>query len=422
LSTADYQQALGRKIAAERHRRGLSQAELAAIVGRSVAWVSQVERGVRRVDRMTVLEAVARALDVPLAELAAEAPVVAAVAVQPPAAVDLRLVLSGAHALRAMLDGRPATDPDVLRAGVEEAWELTHGGRYAELAGLLRRLIPDLEEAARSLPEPGRPAAFELLAAAYQACSAALAKLGEPEAAWIAADRAMSAAERAGQPLLVAAGAFRLVFVFLAARHYGQAEETARTAAAALRRLADAGQPGTLALWGALTLQRAITAARVNRPDAAYAHLDSAREVAARAGEWRNHYNTEFGPANVTLHEIAVAVDLGDAGRALRAAAAVDPSVLSAERRARMLIDVARAHTQRRQADQAVAALCRADELTPEQVRGHGLVRRLVADLLTMQDPASAGLNALASRLGITRGTRGTRGATEARAGQGAGK
>jgi transcriptional regulator with XRE-family HTH domain len=402
MSTADYAQALGRKIATERHRRGLSQAELAGIIGRSVAWVSQVERGVRRIDRMTVLEAVARALDVPLSELAAEAPVVAAVTTQPPAAVDLRLVLSGAHALRAMLDGRPARDPDILRGQVETAWELTHGGRYAELSGLLARLIPDLEDAARTLPQERRPAAFELLAAAYQACSAALAKLGEPEAAWIAADRAMAAAERAGQPLLVAAGAFRLVLVFLSARHYGQAEETARTAADALRRRADEGQPEAMALWGALTLQRAVTAARCGRPEAAYAHLDQARDMAARSREWRNHYNTEFGPANVTLHEIAVAVDLGDAGRALRAAAAVGPSALSPERRARMLIDVARAHTQRRQVDEAVAALCRADKLTPEQVRGHGLVRRLVSDLLTMQDPAGRDLSALAARLGIT--------------------
>jgi transcriptional regulator with XRE-family HTH domain len=406
LSTADYARALGRKIAAERHRRGLSQAELARIVGRSVAWVSQVERGVRRIDRMTVLETVARALDVPLSELAAEAPVVAAVTMQPQAAVDLRLVLAGAHALRAMLDGRPAPDTGALRGRVDTAWELTHGGRYAELSDLLGRLIPDLEDAARTLPGPGRPEAFELLAAAYQACSAALAKLGEPEAAWIAADRAMSAAERAGRPLLVAAGAFRLVFVFLAARHYGQAEETARTAADALRSLADEGQPEAMALWGALTLQRAVTAARCSRPDAAYAHVDQARDMAARAGEWRNHYNTEFGPANVTLHEIAVAVDLGDAGRALRAAAAVDASALSPERQARMLIDVARAHTQRRQVDEAVAALCRADELTPEQVRGHGLVRRLVADLLTMRDPADGDLRALAARLGITTGAR----------------
>ncbi len=79
MTTPDYQKALGRKIATERRRRGLSQPELARMVDRSVAWVSQVERGVRKVDRMSVLEALAAALDVPLAELAAEAPVIAAV-------------------------------------------------------------------------------------------------------------------------------------------------------------------------------------------------------------------------------------------------------------------------------------------------------------------------------------------------------
>ena len=74
MTIPDYQKALGRKIAAERRRRGLSQPELARMIDRSVAWVSQVERGVRRVDRMSVLEALAAALDVPLAELAAKRP------------------------------------------------------------------------------------------------------------------------------------------------------------------------------------------------------------------------------------------------------------------------------------------------------------------------------------------------------------
>ena len=41
------------------------------MIDRSVAWVSQVERGVRKVDRMSVLETVATALDIPLAELVA---------------------------------------------------------------------------------------------------------------------------------------------------------------------------------------------------------------------------------------------------------------------------------------------------------------------------------------------------------------
>jgi transcriptional regulator with XRE-family HTH domain len=399
VSTPNYQQALGRKIAAERRRRGLSQPELARLLGRSVAWVSQVERGVRKVDRMSVLEAVATALDVPLSELAAEAPVVAAVTEEPPGASALRLVLSGTYALQAMLDGRRPPALSTLRRRSREAWELTHAGRYTDLTDVLRGLVPDLETAARALPEAQRAEAFELMAATYQACSAALAKLGEPDAAWIAADRAMAAAERAGNPLLVAAGAFRLVFVFLAARHYDQADETAHTAADALQARADAGDPQAMSLWGGLTLQRAIVASRVNDPDAAYGHLDQATQAAARLGEGRNDYNTEFGPANVVLHEIAVAVELGDAGRALRAAAAVDTTGLSAERRARMLIDVARAHAQRRQVSEATAALRQAGDITPELVHGHELVRQLVSDLITMQDPPSAELRELAERL-----------------------
>ena len=401
LSTPDYQQALGRKIAAERRRRGLSQPELARMVDRSVAWVSQVERGVRKVDRMSVLENLATALDVPLAELAAEAPVVAAVTEEPPGAGALRLVLSGAHVLRAMLGGGRAPAVRTLRTRAGKAWELTHAGSYTELTELLHGLVPDLEIAARSVPEDQRTEVFELLATTYQACSAALAKLGEPDVAWIAADRAVAAAERAGDPLLVAAGAFRLVFVFITARHYGQAEETARTAADALNPMAEEGNPQAMSLWGGLTLQRAVIAARVNDADSAYSQLDQAARIAAELGDGRNDYNTEFGPANVGLYEIAIATELGDAGRALRVAAAVDTTGLSAERRARMLIDVARAHAQRRQVTEAVAALRQAEAITPEQVRGHELVRQLVADLLTMQDPASSDLRELAGQLNV---------------------
>jgi transcriptional regulator with XRE-family HTH domain len=400
VTTPDYQQSLGRKIAAERRRRGLSQPELARMIGRSVAWVSQVERGVRKVDRMSVLENVAAALDVPLAELAAEAPVVAAVTEETPDARGLRLILSGAYALRAMLNSRRQPALSTLRTKSRRAWDLTHAGRYTDLTDLLRGLVPDLETASRAAPESQRAEVYEFMAATYQACSAALAKLGEPEAAWIAADRAMTAAERAGNAMLVAAGAFRLVFVFLAARHYDQAEETSRTAADALQPQADQGDPQAMSLWGALTLQRAVIASRVNDSDAAYDLLERARQVAMRLGDGRNDYNTEFGPANVGLYEIAIAVELGDAGRALRVAATVDTTGLYAERRARMLIDMARAYAQRRQVNEAVAALRQAEDITPEQVHGHELVRQLVSDLLTMQVPPSGELRDLARRMG----------------------
>ncbi len=64
-----------------------------------------------------------------------------------------------------------------------------------------------------------------------------------------------------------------------------------------------------------------------------------------------------------------------------------------------MLIDVARAHAQRRHVSDAVAALVEAERLTPEQVHAHALVRQVVADLLAMQTPPSAELAALSVRV-----------------------
>jgi tetratricopeptide (TPR) repeat protein len=318
---------------------------------------------------------------------------------EPPGSAGLRLVLSGAWSLRAMLNGHHAPSPDAMRAKAGRAWSLTHEGRYADLADLLRDLVPELESGARAADSGQQAGMFELLAATYQACSAALAELDEPDAAWIAADRGMAAAERAGNPLLVAAGAFRLVIVFLGARYYAQAEETARTAADALWHIADGGTAEAMSMWGALTLQRALIAAHLGDAAAAYGFLDRARPVAEQVGQGRNDYNTEFGPANLAPYEIAVAVELGDAGRALRAAGTVDASALSAERRARMLIDLARAHAQRRQVGEAVAALRQAEDLTPEQVHAHALVRQVVADLLAMQNPPGAELAALSVRV-----------------------
>ncbi|MEP7024112.1 MAG: helix-turn-helix transcriptional regulator [Actinomycetota bacterium] len=399
MSTPGYQQSLGRRIAAERRRRGLSQSQLATMIDRSVAWVSQVERGARTIDRMSVLEMLARALEVPLAELAAEAPLVAALTEEPAGAGGLRLVLSGVHSLRPIVSEDGPPDLAGLSAQADQAWELTHAGQYTELTDLLTGLVPELESAALSTSEDGQAEVFSLLTATYQACSAALARLGDTEAAWIAADRAIAAAGRTGSPQLVAAGAYRLVFVFIAARHYAQAQETAQTAADGIGPLAAGGDPEAMSLLGGLTLQRGFIAARLGDAAAAYAFLADARQVAGHLGEGRDDHFTEFGPANVGLHEIAIAVELGDAGRALQAHADTDTSGLSPERRGRTLLDVARAHAQRRQVSEAVAALLEAERITPQQVRSHGLARQIATDLLAMADPPDTELRELAARL-----------------------
>jgi transcriptional regulator with XRE-family HTH domain len=83
---------IGSRIATHRRRRGLSQVALAGLVGRSESWLSQVERGARTVDSLSVLRELARVLRVDLDDLAGPAlpkpPVVTDIAIDRLAAAE----------------------------------------------------------------------------------------------------------------------------------------------------------------------------------------------------------------------------------------------------------------------------------------------------------------------------------------------
>ena len=71
--TPDEREAAGQRIARARRRRGLSQAVLAGLAGRSESWLSQVERGKRGVDSHSVLVRLAEILRVDIEELTGSA-------------------------------------------------------------------------------------------------------------------------------------------------------------------------------------------------------------------------------------------------------------------------------------------------------------------------------------------------------------
>ena len=60
---------IGERIAIYRRRRNVSQTVLAGLIGRSESWLSQVERGTRSVDRLSVLIDIAKVLHVDVAVL-----------------------------------------------------------------------------------------------------------------------------------------------------------------------------------------------------------------------------------------------------------------------------------------------------------------------------------------------------------------
>jgi transcriptional regulator with XRE-family HTH domain len=395
---------LGERIAYYRRRRGLSQVKLAGLLGRSESWLSQVERGVRSIDRISVLIEVASALNVPVTELSPD-PLIQEGPDEHPAARAVRRAIMQTATLGLVAQESPrgrTPDMEELRARAGQAWELTHTSSYVELASLLPDLIMDSERATRRLTGEDRTAAFSLLAHVYQATAAAMAKLRQVDVAWVAGDRSIEAAERAGEPLLAAAGVFRIAHAFLSGNRIEEALRMALATADALEPQVATGRPELIALWGALNQVGAVIATRANEEDIARERMRKAEEAAARLGEDRNDFETEFGPTNVALHAVAVAVELGDAGEALRRAAPVDASRLSVERRGRFLLDVARAYAQRRKTAEAVRAIEEAEALTPEQVRSHPMVREMVRDLLRGERRrVNPELRRLAERAGV---------------------
>ncbi|MGC0330622.1 transcriptional regulator with XRE-family HTH domain [Streptomyces sp. SAI-170] len=406
--SSEERRVFGARVAELRKQRGLTQGELAAAIGRTSSWLSQVERGIQPVNRLDVLRLLADGLGVPLQVLQPDAPQPAE---QEPAAQaetnDLdqaRLVLSGHPAVDILLspreDFRPSTMQD-LREAAERIWDLTHTDQFAELSAALGPLVPRLERACRTAPEEYRAELHGLTARIYQALAAAFVRQNEADAAWVAADRAIREAELSGEPLGVFAGIYRLAHAFVRLKHLDQAEHATATAVNALQAYVKDHEPTPqhLSVLGSLHLMLALVHARAGERSAARGQIEKARKVAHQLGEDRNDFNLEFGPTNVEIQAVSTAVDLGDAGEALDIGDSLDASSLSIERQARLLMDLGRAHAQRRHFGDALSCLLAAEELAPEMIHTHIAAREVIRELMLVAGRAASDeLRALAER------------------------
>lgn len=152
-------------------------------------------------------------------------------------------------------------------------------------------------------------------------------------------------------------------------------------------------------------LQGSIVAARKMDRGAITEHLREAERAIVRLGSGWVDPVTGFGAANLAIHRVSIAVELGDAGDALRAAMNVDLSALPddyLERRSSLLVEMARAHGQRRNKGAAVLHLLEAEQTAPEEVRYNLLVQEMVRDFLKREGRLrTPGLWPLAQRLGL---------------------
>lgn len=385
---------LGERIAYFRRRRGYSQVVLAGLVGKSDEWLSQIERGSRDVDRLSVIVALAGVLRVEPARLLGRpffsVPPSETRDGQPLGVAQEWVPEIGAAMHRFNGIGRltyapPAVAPDLdaLARRVSRAFHCSQTERWSELGPLLPDMIADAYHAVHLLTGGERRQALRLQALAYRVASGMLDRIGEDHLPWIAAERSMVAAEETEDPALIAGGAWRLAVVL---RHSGMLQESYDVPVAAATALGDGADasPEQLSVFGALQLKGAVAAASLGDGAAMREHLDAAERAASRTGE-RNDYWFAFGPTNVQIHRVWLALETGDPLDALNKAGSIQVDDLPpalAERQASHLITVAWAYYLRRRDREALDALRHARRVAPEQVlftrRVYSMVRGML--------------------------------------------
>lgn len=395
---------IGANIGAYRRAARVTQADLAAGIGRSVQWVSAVEQGSRHADRLTDLVNIAKVLGCALEDLIGR-PIEAYAPLRRPraAAVDaVRAVI-----MRSPVPALAAAAPeplDVVRAQVEEAWTIWHNSptAHALLGDRLPGLLQDATEAYRAAED--KRAGARVLAAAYQITRQWLHHIPDGDLAWIAADRAMSAAREADDPHLIALGAWALSASY---RRAGQQDEATRLCLAAadeLRRHIDDGNPdpNLLAGYGMLHLAASISAAQSDDDGRAWA-LHRIADEASRALGSRYDPWTAFGRGNVDIHGLAISAELGRSDEVVELSRRLNiDGVPSVERRARVLIDTARGFTQRGEDEAAALVLLDAERISQDEVHDSGLVHELLRELMHRDRPrARTHVRALARRAGL---------------------
>jgi transcriptional regulator with XRE-family HTH domain len=294
-----------------------------------------------------------------------------------------------------------AVDLGVLYRRVNSGWSAFQSSRYSLLADEFLVTLRQAQLAARQCEGRERQTAAGLLSMLYQLATVTLLKLGDIETAWLAADRGVAAAERSEHPLVLGSAGRMLAYVFLDAGECERAHRVGLAAATGLERAPQASA-SRLSVLGALYLKCAVAAARRGDRSAAIDLLHEAGRAADRLDADRNDFWTAFGPTNVAVHAVTIAVELGEPGEALQHARRVCVSRLPVpERRAHHLIDVATAHGQSRQDREAVRLVLAAEKLAPEEVRLPPTSRALIADILHRAPVVGDDLRELAHRLAV---------------------
>jgi hypothetical protein len=294
-------------------------------------------------------------------------------------------------------------DLTALGQAVAQAKTDYQGCRYAQTAAELPGLLARLEVATSAFTDDDLLVAKALAADAYHVAASLQLKLGNEGPAWMAADASMRAAQRSGDPIVMASSARIVTHVLMDTGRNLDAETLARRMGEKLSAAWSKPAEDALAVYGSLLLRGAIAAASAGNASRADDLLGEAEDAARRLGADGNLRWTAFGPTNVRLHQVNVATTLGNAGDALKRARGVElDKIPITERRASFLINVAAAYLQWNKHEQAYQALCAAERLAPQELSGRPAVHRLISDTWAgAPSGLSRRVEALARRTGV---------------------
>jgi len=389
------------RIAYWRQRRGMTQDDFAARLGRSRSWVQKLEAGDRQSDpRISVLELIAETLTVPLETLLGVERDNDKECVDATEISEIRATLMRPDVITGFVANKMKSDSKLVRRNVSYGFDAYQSAHYSTLGRILPNLIVDAQRAT-SLEDLDT---FATLSDVYHLTTLVLMKFSAADLAWHAADRALTTAYTSGNPVSIGLAAQALTYAMSSRGEERAGVDVSTTTAAAIRdELVSLGPPGWT-VYGMLFLKAAVAAASASDGDAARNLLKEARDAAAHIGD-RNDFHTGFGITNCLLHEASILSQLGEHGASLAAARLINPASFASlprERRTHHLIDTAVSYYRSRQVDNALISLLEAERLGAQEVHCRPASRQIIGEMLHFAAGSSSSrLRALAERSGV---------------------
>ncbi|MFB7633704.1 helix-turn-helix domain-containing protein [Streptomyces sp. NPDC056149] len=397
--SGDASERIGQRIAEARKARGLTQLQLAQRIPCSKSLIAQVERG-HKPATPSLTAGAARALGVRLEQLTGQP-------YEDPQRGRVHATVPGIQTSMLSWDlpeeCLPVRPFDALAADVARASALGRKARYATLGAMLPALLDELSTACHAATGTERERLFGLLAETYSGVTAIAYAVGLFDLRSQAMDRVQWAARESRDPLRIGRTQWQRATLFLQAAAYDRGMRLLNHVRHELGEDIGRMDAPTLSVHGSVHLRSAMFAARAGNTLTAQAHLDAAAEAARRLGRDANHYGLEFGPTNVAIHRLGVAVELHDGPETVRLTSRTRlPSNVAPVRAGRWYLDAAKGWLDYGNREKSFAALQAAREVAPEQTRNHPQVREIVRALIRLERYGKESLSGFASWLGIT--------------------